>query len=255
MKQSPLLGVNVDHVATLRQARYPDSSQFNETQIEPDCVEYALACERAGAHGITMHLREDRRHVQDHDMLRAREVLTTRLNFEMACTEEMVAFACQLKPDSVCLVPEKRAEVTTEGGLDVAGQIAPIKDAVDRLSEAGIQISLFIDPEPQQVEASKAVGGDWIELHTGAFANNFHNTLKRQEEIDRLSAAARLAHSANLTVNLGHGINYRNVASVLEIPFLNEMNIGHSIISRSVFVGVEKAVQEMLEAMQSRYTV
>ena len=232
-----LLGVNVDHVATVRQARYCEHALDHGDEVEPDCVEYALLCEQFGADGITMHLREDRRHVQDSDVQRAREQIATRLNLEMACTQEMIDYALQLKPDSVCLVPESREEVTTEGGLDVVGQKSRVGEVVAAMTEAGIITSLFIDPDVAQIEASAELKSPWIELHTGAYGNAYFHE-GRSQELDTLRKGAELAHSLGLTVNAGHGINYTNIAEVVTIPHLHELNIGHSIISRSLFVGV-----------------
>lgn len=239
-----LLGVNVDHIATLRQARYREYKSAHGAQIEPDCVEFALFCEQAGADCITMHLREDRRHVQESDVQRMREQIRTRLNLEMACVEEMMDYALKLKPDSVCLVPEGREEVTTEGGLDVAGQKSRVAEFVAAMTEAGIHTSLFIDPDPDQIEASAEVKSPWIELHTGTYANAYFHKGRRRE-LDRLCRATEQAYLCGLQVNAGHGINYTNILEILTIPHLCELNIGHSIISRSCFVGVKQAVGEM----------
>lgn len=244
VSKSILLGVNVDHSATVRQARYSSHCLDHGDEVEPDPVAFALACEAAGADGITMHLREDRRHVQDSDVARVREQMKTRLNLEMACTPEMLAYALQLKPDSVCLVPESREEVTTEGGLDVLGQKARVGEVVAAMTEAGIATSLFIDPDPAQIEASAELQSPWIELHTGAYANAYYHE-GRARELEILRAGAERAHHFGLTVNAGHGINYVNIAELVTLPHLNELNIGHSIISRALFVGVEKAVKEM----------
>jgi pyridoxine 5-phosphate synthase len=235
------LGVNIDHVATLRQARYAGRERG-----EPDPIEAALICESAGAHGITAHLREDRRHIQDRDVRQLRQVLKTRLNLEMANVPEIVAIALDIKPDIVCLVPERRAEVTTEGGLDVARHWAALAETRRRMQDAGIEVSLFIAPEAEQVEAAARVGSQFIELHTGAFAENFHRKRERAVELERLIAAASQAHSLGLRVNAGHGLNYQNLAVLRQVPHLVELNIGHSIISRSVVVGLATAVQEML---------
>ncbi|ADE54852.1 pyridoxine 5'-phosphate synthase [Coraliomargarita akajimensis] len=243
-----LLGVNVDHCATIRQARYREHALDHGDEVEPDCVEFALLCEQAGADGITMHLREDRRHVQDSDVQRAREHISTRLNLEMACTPEMIEYALKLKPDSVCLVPESREEVTTEGGLDVVGQQSRVAEVVSAMTEAGIITSLFIDPDAAQIEASAELKSPWIELHTGAYANAYYHE-GRQAELETLIQGADLAHRLGLTVNAGHGINYVNIAEVITIPYLHELNIGHTIISRALFVGVERAVREMKLAL------
>ena len=240
-----LLGVNIDHIATLRQARYstmPDA--FNS---EPDVIGAAGICERAGAHGITAHLRADRRHIQDRDIWRLRECLATKLNLEMGNTPEILEIALQIHPDDVCLVPENRDEITTEGGLDVAGHFESLKPTVSRLQAAGIRVSLFIEPSVGQIEASKKLGAEMVELHTGAFANAVGAA--RDLEWTRLQSAAIQAHSAGLQVNAGHGINYTNLDEVLKLPHLTELNIGHSIIARAIFVGLETAVREMLQGM------
>ncbi|MDG1241512.1 MAG: pyridoxine 5'-phosphate synthase [Opitutae bacterium] len=239
-----LLGVNVDHCATVRQARFREHALDHGNEVEPDPVAFALLCEQAGADGITMHLREDRRHVQDSDIRRARAQIRTRLNFEMGCSDEIVALALELKPHSVCLVPESREEVTTEGGLDIVGQKARVGDVVAAMTEAGIITSLFIDPDSAQIEASAELKAQWIELHTGAYANAYYGD-RRAAELGVLCQGAELAHSLGLVVNAGHGINYTNITEVLEIPHLHELNIGHTIVSRALFVGVEQAVREM----------
>ena len=239
-----LLGVNDDHCATVRQARFREHALDHGHEVEPDPVAFALLCEQAGADGITIHLREDRRHVQDSDVRRAREQIGTRLNLEMACTPAMIDYALQLKPDSVCLVPESREEVTTEGGLDVAGQQARMGAAVAAMSAAGIQTSLFIDPDPAQIEAAAAVQAPWVELHTGAYANAYYSE-GRAAELATLCAGAQHAHRLGLVVNAGHGINYTNITELLQMPHLHELNIGHTIVSRALFVGVGQAVREM----------
>lgn len=238
------LGVNIDHVATVREARYRGLSYG-----EPDPIAAALLCEAAGAHGITAHLREDRRHIQDRDVWELRKRIGTRLNLEMAVTEEIVQIALKLKPDIVCLVPEERQEVTTEGGLDVAGNLGRVANARERLNAAGIEVSLFIDPAPAQVEAAAKAGSQFIELHTGAFAGSFHQPEARERETQNLIAAARQAHRLGLHVNAGHGLNYENLATLHRVPHLIELNIGHSIISRAVTVGISTAVREMLATM------
>ena len=240
-----LLGVNVDHCATVRQARYREHPLDYGNEVEPDPVEFALACEKAGADGITIHLREDRRHIQESDVRRTREQISTRLNLEMACTSAMVKFALELKPDSVCLVPENREEVTTEGGLDVVGQKMRVGEVVAAMAEAGIAVSLFIDPDPAQIEVSAELKAPWIELHTGAFANTYYSGDHGAGELATLQHGAELAHKLGLIVNAGHGINYSNIVEILKIPHLHELNIGHSIVSRSLFVGIEQAVREM----------
>jgi pyridoxine 5-phosphate synthase len=239
-----LLGVNVDHCATVRQARYRSHALDHGHEVEPDPVAFALACEAAGADSITMHLREDRRHVQDSDVQRAREQIATRLNLEMACTPEMIAYALKLKPDSVCLVPESREEITTEGGLDVVGQKERVGEVVAAMTEAGIATSLFIDPDPAQIEAAAELKSPWIELHTGAYANAYHHE-GRARELEILRTGAEMGHRLGLTVNAGHGINYTNVAEVVTLPHLHELNIGHSIICRALLVGIAAAVKEI----------
>ncbi|HZV36829.1 MAG TPA: pyridoxine 5'-phosphate synthase [Verrucomicrobiae bacterium] len=239
------LGVNIDHVATLREARYRGTGHG-----EPDPVEAALMAEAAGAHGITAHLREDRRHIQDRDVWKLREVIKTRLNFEMANAPEIVAIAVKLKPEIVCIVPERRQEVTTEGGLDVVGNLASLKETCKKMSDAGIEVSLFITPDAPQVEASAQVGAQFIELHTGAYAEHFDDKRARNEELERLISAAKQAHGLGLKVNAGHGLNYRNLPVLHTVPHLVELNIGHSIISRAVSVGLPQAVREMLQLME-----
>jgi pyridoxine 5-phosphate synthase len=235
------LGVNIDHVATLRQARYRGRERG-----EPDPIEAALICESAGAHGITAHLREDRRHIQDRDVRQLRQVIKTRLNLEMVNVPEIIALALEIKPDIVCMVPERRAEVTTEGGLDAAGHWTSLAETRQRMNAAGIEMSLFIAPEAEQVEAAARVGSQFIELHTGAFAENFHRKRERAVELERLIAASHQAHGLGLRVNAGHGLNYQNLAVLRQVPHLVELNIGHSIISRAVVVGLATAVREML---------
>ncbi|HXP61288.1 MAG TPA: pyridoxine 5'-phosphate synthase [Dongiaceae bacterium] len=239
------LGVNIDHVATLREARYRGSGWG-----EPDPVGAAIACEAAGAHGITAHLREDRRHIQDRDVWKLREVIGTRLNLEMANSAEIVAIALKLRPDITCLVPERRLEVTTEGGLDAAGNLRPLTETRMKLNDAGIEVSLFITPDSAQIQAAAQVGSQFIELHTGAFAGAFADESRRQAELERLIAGARQAHSLGLKVNAGHGLNYQNLPTLLRVPHLVELNIGHSIVSRALAVGLPAAVQEMLLLMK-----
>jgi pyridoxine 5-phosphate synthase len=238
------LGVNIDHVATLREARYR-----GKPGGEPDPVAAAVACETAGAHGITAHLREDRRHIQDRDIWRLREVVKTRLNLEMANAPEIVAIALKLKPDIVCIVPERRLEVTTEGGLDVAGHLETITETRKRCNDAGIEVSLFISPDPAQIQAAARTGSQFIELHTGSFAEAFADPQARDSELQRLIAGSRLAHQLGLQVNAGHGLNYQNLPALHAVPHLVELNIGHSIISHSVTVGIQAAVKEMLQLM------
>ena len=240
------LGVNIDHVATLREARYRGRGHG-----EPDPVEAARVCEAAGAHGITAHLREDRRHIQDRDVWKLRETVRTRLNLEMGNAPEMVGIAEKLKPHIVCLVPERRQEVTTEGGLDAAGQLSALTETQQRMNAAGIEVSLFIAPDTKQVEAAARIGSQFIELHTGAFAESFHDAKNREHELQRLVAAAELAHQLGLKVNAGHGLNCENLPTLFRVPHLIELNIGHSIISRAVFIGLDAAVREMLQVMAS----
>lgn len=228
------LGINVDHVATVRQARRVDI---------PDPVEVALLAEEAGANGITVHLREDRRHIQERDVKRLRERIATKLNLEMAVTPAMVAFAEQSRPDDACFVPEKREELTTEGGLDVLGQQDKIRDAVSRLQERGIKVSLFIDPDKKQIDAAKTVSAHAVEIHTGAYCNAAG--ADRKKELKEVIAAAALARSLDLEVHGGHGLNYENVIPIAAIGEMVELNIGHSIIARAVLVGIEQAVREM----------
>lgn len=238
------LGVNIDHVATLRQARYRGRDQG-----EPDPVAAALAAEDAGAHGITAHLREDRRHIVDRDIFRLRESIRTRLNFEMALEPEIIDIALKVKPDIVCLVPEKRAEVTTEGGLDVLRGEPLIRETTRRMQDAGIEVSLFIDPDPAQVEAAARTGAQFIELHTGPYAESWASKRERNIELERLVAAAQRAHALGLQVNAGHGLNVTNLPLLHIVPHLVELNIGHSLVSRAVFVGLATAIQEMLAVM------
>jgi pyridoxine 5-phosphate synthase len=243
-----LLGLNIDHCATVRQARYRQAVTPTGGAVEPDPVTLAVLAERAGADGITVHLREDRRHIQDHDVRRLRETISTRLNLEMACTPAMVEYALQLKPESVCLVPESREEITTEGGLDIVGNRDRVKACIDAMNAAGIITSLFIDPEPAQIELGAQLGAPWVELHTGAYANAYYSP-RRSAEFDRLAAGVKLGAQCGLTVNAGHGINYVNIAEIRTLPHLHELNIGHSIISRALLTGIEEAVREMKARM------
>jgi pyridoxine 5-phosphate synthase len=233
------LGVNIDHVATLRQAR---RARY------PDPVYAALLAEEAGADSITLHLREDRRHIQDRDVFVMREALQTRMNLEMAVTEEMLRIAQQVRPQDVCLVPESRQEVTTEGGLNVAGQGARIADAVAALAAAGVRVSLFIDPDNTQIDAARRAGAPVVELHTGAYAEAVGAA--RAREFERLRVAARHAASIGLTVNAGHGLTYHNVEPIAAIPDVIELNIGHSIVARSIVDGLAKAVRDMKRLMR-----
>ncbi len=246
-----LLGVNIDHCATLRQARYRDNDATCGGAVEPDPVLLAQLCERAGADGITVHLREDRRHIQERDVWRLRESIATRLNLEMACTPAMTELALKLKPDSVCLVPESRQEITTEGGLDVVSNRERVAAVVDAMNEAGIKTSLFIDPDEPQIECSSKLKAPWVELHTGAYANAYFDEKKRAREFQRLRIGAVRARDLGLVVNAGHGINYVNIAELRGLPHLHELNIGHSIMSRAIFTGIEEAVREMKTRMNA----
>jgi pyridoxine 5-phosphate synthase len=240
------LGVNVDHIATLRQARYatmPDSKN-----AEPDPVALAAKCERAGAGGIVAHLRTDRRHIQDRDIDRLRQNIMTKLNLEMGNTPEIVDVALKIVPDEVCLVPEKREEITTEGGLDVVANRKELEPTIKRLQVAGIRVSLFVDPTLEQIDAAHELAVEMVELHTGKLANAFSDKIQKQE-LENLQAAAKAAHELKLQVNAGHGINYSNIALVHKIPHLTELNIGHSIISRAILVGIEDAIKELLGKM------
>jgi pyridoxine 5-phosphate synthase len=239
------LGVNIDHIATLRQARY--ATMPDAHNVEPDPVAAAGMCERAGAAGITIHLRADRRHIQDRDLFRLRESVITKLNLEMGNTPEILDIALQVLPEDVCLVPENRREITTEGGLDAAGGFRQLEPNVRRLQGAGIRVSLFIEPDPGQIEAAARLRADAIELHTGAFANATGE--EQQGELQRLIGAARFADGHGLRVNAGHGINYTNIVHILGIPHLRELNIGHSIVSRALFTGLAAAVREMVAAI------
>jgi len=236
-----LLGVNIDHVATLRQAR---------GTTYPDPVNAALICEQAGAEGITLHLREDRRHIQDEDVRRMRPVLTTHMNLEMAVTDEMVAFAKEIQPQHVCFVPEKRQEVTTEGGLDVIGHFEDVKKATQELSAIGCDVSLFIDADLAQIDAAVACGAPTIELHTGAYADAATPEAQKAE-LERIIKGAEYAASKGLVVNAGHGLNLDNVTPIAAIPQIHELNIGHSIIADAVFVGLAQAVQQMKAAIKA----
>jgi pyridoxine 5-phosphate synthase len=252
------LGVNIDHVATLREARYRGRG-FGE----PDVVEAAKICEAAGAYGITAHLREDRRHIQDRDVWKLREAVK-RLNLEMANAPEIIEIALKLKPDIVCIVPERRMEVTTEGGLDVVANEKSLTDLRKKMNDAGIEVSLFIAPDEKQIEASARTGSQFIELHTGRFAEDFFekaqalgtSTTSSQKsavtspELQRLISGAKQAHALGLRVNAGHGLNYENLPALFAVPHLMELNIGHSIVCRSIFSGMETAVREMLRLMK-----
>jgi pyridoxine 5-phosphate synthase len=246
------LGVNIDHVATLRQARYRSAHELSGATPEPDPVWAAIESELAGAEAITVHLREDRRHIQDRDVRLIRQTIRTRLNLEMADVAEIVAIAEEVKPDEVCLVPENRREVTTEGGLNVAGASKSLAGTVARLRKAGIAVSLFVDPHERQIKASADAGADFVELHTGTYANA-RNEAEQAAEIKKLVAASQLAHKLGLRVNAGHGLNYQNTTGILAVPHLETLNTGHSIISRALFVGLRQAIAEML-ALMAPYT-
>ncbi len=239
MEGQILLGVNIDHVATLRQAR---------GTLYPEPLQAALEAEQAGADAVTVHLREDRRHIQDRDVELLRRCLQTRLNLEMAVTEEMLAVAERIRPEDCCLVPERREELTTEGGLDVAGQRGRLREACARLAEAGVRVSLFIDADPRQVEAAAEVGAPVVELHTGHYADARAREARRLE-LERLARAAELAQAAGLRVHAGHGLHYHNVQPVAALPPVRELNIGHAIVARALFTGLAAAVREMKRLM------
>lgn len=235
------LGVNIDHIATLRQARHTPY---------PSVIQAALIAEQAGADGITAHLREDRRHIQDDDILQLKKLISTRLNLEMAVTNDMVAIACRIQPWACCLVPERREELTTEGGLDVAGQMKKTRTACLELAQAGIEVSLFIDADLLQIEAAAECGTPVIELHTGHYADAT-TPEARMRELERLQTAAHHAHSLGLQVNAGHGLHYHNVTDIARIGILRELNIGHAIVARALFTGLESAVTEMKRLMDN----
>jgi pyridoxine 5-phosphate synthase len=235
----PRLSVNIDHIATLRQAR---------KGVEPEPVAAAVIAELAGAAGIIVHLREDRRHIQDRDLRLLRQTVQTRLNLEMAATDEMQSISLEVKPDIVTLVPEKREELTTEGGLDAAGRASALHEYVQRIQKAGIPVSLFVDPDEKQIAAAKKTGARWVEIHTGAYANA-ENEAERDREFHKILEAAKLAASLGLRVGAGHGLNYVNVRRIADIPEVEELNIGHSIISRAALAGLERAVRDMIGAI------
>jgi len=245
MTDSILLGVNIDHIATLRQAR---GTRY------PDPIQAAIESEQAGADSITLHLREDRRHIQDRDVEMLKDILQTRMNLEMAVTDEMLDIACKLRPADCCLVPERREELTTEGGLEVAGQLDRLRDACARLADAGVRVSLFIDADPLQVEAAKQVGAPCIEIHTGHFADAM-TAESKAAEFERIRAAVDQGNAIGLQVNAGHGLHYHNVGAIAALPAIRELNIGHAIVARALFVGLGNAVGEMkrlmLEARQT----
>lgn len=240
MKTGPsiLLGVNIDHVASLRQAR---GTRY------PDPLQAAQEAEQAGADSITVHLREDRRHIQERDVALLKDVLLTRMNLEMAVTDEMLAIAETYRPEDCCLVPERREELTTEGGLDVASQVPRVRDAVQRLSAAGVRVSLFIDADPRQIDAAAATGAPVIEIHTGHYAELAGAA--RNQELERITQAAARARAAGLQVNAGHGLNYQNVQPIAAIDVVRELNIGHAIVARALFSGLQAAVAEMKRLM------
>jgi pyridoxine 5-phosphate synthase len=235
----PRLSVNIDHIATLRQAR---------KGVEPEPVAAAAIAELAGAAGIIVHLREDRRHIQDRDLRLLRQTVQTRLNLEMAATDEMQRISLEVKPNIITLVPEKREELTTEGGLDVAARVSALHEYVQRIQNAGIPVSLFVDPDEKQIAASKKTGARWVEIHTGAYANAGSETV-RDRELHKILEAAKLAASLGLRVGAGHGLNYVNVKRIADIPEVEELNIGHSIISRASLAGLERAVRDMIGAI------
>lgn len=233
------LGVNIDHVATLRQARMG---------IEPELLIAAQIAEKAGADGITIHLREDRRHIQDKDVYDIKKVISIPLNLEMACSDDIINIAREVLPNTCTIVPEKRQEITTEGGLDAAGQYNAVADTVARLQEKGIKVSLFIEPDKLQIDAAKKMGAEYIEIHTGLYANTEGEA--QLQELNRIKEAAAYAHSLGLTVNAGHGLNYTNTQNITAVPYMHEFNIGHSIISKAVFTGLEEAVKEMIKIIK-----
>lgn len=239
----PSLSVNIDHIATIRQAR---------KGIEPDPIAAAVLAELAGAEGIIAHLREDRRHVQDRDLRLLRQIVQTRLNMEMAATEEMQRIALEIRPDICTLVPEKREELTTEGGLEAASRVDMLREYIGRLREQGILVSLFVDPDEKQIAASKKTGADCVEIHTGSYANA-RAERDRDREFDKIAEAARLAASLGLRVGAGHGLNYVNTARIAAIPQIGELNIGHSIVSRASLVGMDRAVREMISLASTKH--
>ncbi len=244
-KQKILLGVNIDHVATLRQARGTNY---------PDPIQAALVAEQAGADGITAHLREDRRHIQDRDIYLLQEMLHSRLNLEMAVTDEMLAIATKIKPVACCLVPEKREELTTEGGLDVASSPDRMKSACQKLADAGVEVSLFIDPDFKQIDAAVMVGAPVVELHTGCYADATNSKVQKTELL-RVQQVAKYAHSAGLQVNAGHGLHFHNVENICFIPEIVELNIGHSIIAQAVFSGLQQTVIDLKRVMREARAV
>jgi len=240
------LGVNIDHVATLRQARY--STMLDSPNAEPSLLTAAEECERAGADSITIHLRADRRHIQDRDVFELRDKIGTKLNLELGDTPEIVEIALEVRPDFVCLVPENREEVTTEGGLDVTGCREALGKTIDRLQQAGILVSLFVDPDEKQITAAAQAGSDMIELHTGAFANE--DISGGDVELQALLLSSKLAHASGMQVNAGHGITMKNIGKLLRVPHLAELNVGHHLVSQSMSIGLRQAVSDMLSAME-----
>lgn len=234
------LGVNIDHIATLRQAR---GTRY------PDPVQAAIDAEQAGADAITLHLREDRRHIQERDVEQLKSILHTRMNLEMAVTAEMLAYAVRWRPEECCLVPEHRQELTTEGGLDVAGNASKLRDACTRLADAGVRVSLFVDPDPAQLEAAQQAGAPVIEIHTGRYADA-PNADERGEELGRIELAVRQGLDLGMQVNAGHGLNYHNVQPIAALPGIAELNIGHAIVARAVFTGLQESVREMKRLMR-----
>lgn len=239
------LGVNIDHVATLRQARY--AGMLDSHNVEPSILDAAKAAMQGGADSITLHVREDRRHMQDADAFAVRREIPLPLNLEMGATPAMLEVALRLRPDFVCLVPERRQEITTEGGLDVAGRMEELRPLVQSLMQNGSKVSMFIDPEPAQIEASAAIGAPMVELHTGRFANTLGE--ERRAETQRLIAAADLGHARGLEIHAGHGIQIANLPDLSAVPYLTELNIGHTLIARAIFVGLQQAVHEMKQAI------
>ncbi|MCD6506316.1 pyridoxine 5'-phosphate synthase [Candidatus Poribacteria bacterium] len=237
----PRLGVNVDHVATLREARKIE---------EPDPVAAAVIVELAGAHGIVCHLREDRRHIKERDLYLLRQIVKTKLNLEMAANDEIIKIALDVKPDKITLVPERREELTTEGGLDVAGNMRKLRKVVKKFSDAGLPVSMFIEADPRQIEASKEVGAQEIEIHTGRYSEA-KSEEEAKAELEKITEGVKIGLDMGLVVHAGHGLNYRNVQPIARIPGIDELNIGHSIIGRAVFVGLERAVREMLELIRT----
>lgn len=247
MSRTLKLGVNIDHVATLRQARY--ATMLEAHNAEPSVFAAAKECEKAGADSITVHLREDRRHIQDKDVFLLRDKIGLALNMEMGNTPGILQVALKVQPDFICLVPENRQEITTEGGLDVIANRDALRDTIRQLQQNGSKVSLFIDPEPKQVLASAELGVEMIELHTGAFANGAPEGCHR--ELERLQSAATTGHEAGLQINAGHGINMTNLPTLMQIPHLAELNVGHHLVSRAILVGLRQSVEEMLELMET----